>query len=181
MKGLKESTLHRGETYLVPYIPQHVEIYNEYMKDEDIQRLTNSEPLSLAEEHEMQQRWATEDDMLCFIITDAPDGIALGDVNLHLHEDEDNPGKQVAEIGVMVCAKGARRKGHAKNAIMLVLESAFKVLHVGRVEARIRLDNHPSRTLFTAMGFEEESMSEIFGEVTMVLTLSQQVIEKWQK
>ncbi|KAF2033841.1 hypothetical protein EK21DRAFT_97957 [Setomelanomma holmii] len=94
---------------LVPYCAHHVPTYHEWMKDEEIQKATASEPLTLAEEHAMQQSWRLDHDKLTFIVChapkegleggtgigikpevhDAPDRM-IGDVNLFLYPDEDD-------------------------------------------------------------------------------------------
>nr|CDS26398.1 n acetyltransferase 9 [Hymenolepis microstoma] len=46
----------------------HVPKYHEWMKREDLLKLTASEPLTLKEEYEQQQNWLVKDDRVTFII-----------------------------------------------------------------------------------------------------------------
>ena len=57
---------------LVPYRKHHVEKYHEWMSRSEIQTLTASEPLTLDEEHQMQNNWQIDDDKLTFIILKIP-------------------------------------------------------------------------------------------------------------
>ena len=55
---LNSTTVLVGErVVLVPYRAEHVARYHAWMQDEELQHLTASEPLTLEQEHEMQQSW----------------------------------------------------------------------------------------------------------------------------
>ncbi|XP_032473922.1 N-acetyltransferase 9 isoform X5 [Phocoena sinus] len=47
---------------LVPYTPEHVPRYHEWMKSEELRRLTASEPLTLEQEYVMQCSWQEDAD-----------------------------------------------------------------------------------------------------------------------
>ncbi|KAF7175691.1 hypothetical protein CNMCM7691_009698 [Aspergillus felis] len=121
-----KTAISTSRVLLVPYSSWHVPRYHEWMKDEEIQAATASEPLTLEEEYAMQRSWRQDADKLTFIIClpvirsqsqsqfqtegqdrpglrlnegdDAP-GQMLGDINLFLRvEDEDEDGPSSPEI-----------------------------------------------------------------------------------
>uniref|UniRef100_A0A7S4P046 N-acetyltransferase domain-containing protein n=2 Tax=Guillardia theta TaxID=55529 RepID=A0A7S4P046_GUITH len=109
---------------LVPYSPEHVARYHEWMKDEEILKFTGSEPLSLDEEIEMQKKWEDEYDKSTFIILDKESKHMIGDINMFFYEDE----KYHGEINVMIAEKEYRRKGLAKEALRLFMHYAYRRL-----------------------------------------------------
>ncbi|KDR73176.1 hypothetical protein GALMADRAFT_251761 [Galerina marginata CBS 339.88] len=68
MKANTDTVLIGSRVILVPYRSEHVPKYHEWMLDEELRSLTASEPLSLEEEYEMQEKWQLDEDKLTFII-----------------------------------------------------------------------------------------------------------------
>ncbi|TFK32295.1 GNAT domain-containing protein [Crucibulum laeve] len=68
MKANINTVLVGDKVILVPYRLEHVPKYHEWMLDEELRNLTASEPLSLKEEYEMQEKWQVDEDKLTFII-----------------------------------------------------------------------------------------------------------------
>ncbi|XP_069785397.1 alpha/beta-tubulin-N-acetyltransferase 9 isoform X6 [Narcine bancroftii] len=51
---------------LVPYSTRHVPRYHQWMKSEELLKLTASEPLTLEQEYQMQRSWQEDDDKPSF-------------------------------------------------------------------------------------------------------------------
>ncbi|CAL00714.1 uncharacterized protein An04g02270 [Aspergillus niger] len=123
---------------LVPYSKWHVPRYHEWMKDEEIQEATASEPLSIEEEYAMQQSWRQDPDKLTFIVclpspsqtetstpaikdTDDASDRMVGDINLFLRVDDGEEGDAepqiIGEIELMIAEKNNQRKGFGKAAL----------------------------------------------------------------
>ncbi|KAF2265654.1 hypothetical protein CC78DRAFT_460946, partial [Lojkania enalia] len=139
---------------LVPYSVHHVPIYHEWMKDEDLQKATASEPLTLTEEYEMQKSWREDADKLTFIVCKAPESrnfnlipgredgpeAMTGDVNLFLSYDEDDhhgeaqpvPEKErrsiIGEVEIMIACKDYQGQGLGKNILLLFFWYIFSSL-----------------------------------------------------
>ncbi|PYH92354.1 N-acetyltransferase [Aspergillus ellipticus CBS 707.79] len=124
---------------LVPYSKWHVPRYHEWMKDEEIQEATASEPLSIEEEYAMQESWRQDPDKLTFIVClpapgseagsptqqihdadDHPDRM-VGDINLFLRIDDGEEGDAepqiIGEIELMIAEKTNQRRGFGKAAL----------------------------------------------------------------
>ncbi|KKK23820.1 hypothetical protein P175DRAFT_0532098 [Aspergillus ochraceoroseus IBT 24754] len=130
-----------SKVLLVPYAKWHVLRYHEWMKDEEIQEATASEPLTLEEEYAMQESWRNDPDKLTFIIClparnphgntphlteecDAPARM-VGDINLFLRiEDGGEEGSRpqiIGEIELMIAEKKDQRRGFGKAALLAFL------------------------------------------------------------
>ena len=153
---------------LVPYTHLHVETYHAWMQDEELLRLTCSEPLSIEEERANQISWCDDPSKVTFIVcaldavTDSSDLTAgmCGDVNAFLSEvdvDEDDGGRglQAAELEIMIADPTRRRSGFAREALQLFIHWLLGVKpSLQRLVAKITDDNVPSRKLFEgALGF----------------------------
>ncbi|KAG1664190.1 hypothetical protein FOA52_011368 [Chlamydomonas sp. UWO 241] len=164
---------------LVPYRREHVDLYHTWMQDPYLQATTESEPLSLEEEYEMQQSWAEDEDKCTFILLDRsqPDtpgtgshgGAMAGDVNLYFNDVED---RGTTEIEAMVAEPGSRRKGIAREALSLFMAYAAAELRVTTFRAKILEDNAPSLSLFASLGFAETKRMAVFREVHMELAVA---------
>ena len=68
MKLNYETCLVGEKVILVPYRPEHVPRYHEWMKDPALLEATGSEPLSFEEEVEMQRNWKDDETKCTFIV-----------------------------------------------------------------------------------------------------------------
>lgn len=64
MRLNEHTTLTCQSLSLVPYTHDLVARYHTWMLDEEIQALTASEPLTLAQEYEMQASWQQDEDSM---------------------------------------------------------------------------------------------------------------------
>ncbi|XP_023329996.1 N-acetyltransferase 9-like [Eurytemora carolleeae] len=161
---------------LVPYQRSHVLKYHQWMKSEELQELTGSEPLSLEDEYEMQTSWKEDKDKCTFIILDkcklesglSEEDCMIGDTNLFLSQDVG-----CAEAEIMIADEGSRGKGFGRQAITLMLRYGIEYLNLEELSAKIKFGNLASENLFKSLGFQEVSRSEVFQETTFLLRVSQ--------
>nr|XP_027811572.1 N-acetyltransferase 9 isoform X5 [Marmota flaviventris] len=102
--------------------------YHEWMKSEELQRLTASEPLTLEQEYAMQCSWREDADKCTFIVLDAEkwqtqpvpteESCMAGDVNLFLTDIED---PTLGEIEVMIAEPSCRGQGFGTEAALLMM------------------------------------------------------------
>ncbi|KAM3909957.1 alpha/beta-tubulin-N-acetyltransferase 9 isoform 1-T1 [Leptodactylus fuscus] len=170
---VNEDTVLRGhKVLLVPYEPHHVPRYHEWMKSEELQKLTASEPLTLEQEYEMQRSWREDGDKCTFIILERgrwdggcpEDQCMVGDVNLFM-VDPENP--SLAEIEIMIAEPMSRGRGFGEEAVRLMLYYGATTLGVSTFQAKIGQDNITSVRLFNRLHFKEVSYSSVFQEMTL--------------
>ena len=170
MKLNANTVLQVNEITLVPYLSEHVPRYHDWMQNEDLLVLTASEPLTIEQEFEMQKSWLEDDDKLTFIIHSKTSssvvqgleqyGGMIGDVNLFFNDD-------AAELEIMIADSEHRCRGFGKLVCEMMMSFAFNELGHKTYVVKIGLTNTKSIKLFKILGFVEESISEIFQEVTM--------------
>lgn len=150
---------------LAPYSPIMVRKYHQWMQHPELLELTCSEPLSLAEEYDMQRKWAEDEDKVTFIIHHelVREGHMAGDVNLYLGIDEDDA--SVGEIEVMVAEIAMRGKGLAGAAVNLMMDYAHRELNITTFRAKILEHNEISLRLFAKLGYVEVARKPIFKEI----------------
>ncbi|KAL2808591.1 GNAT domain-containing protein [Aspergillus granulosus] len=163
-----------SKVLLVPYSKWHVPRYHEWMKDEEIQEATASEPLSLNEEYAMQQSWRNDADKLTFIVclptpkdvnanetlTEEDDSPAcmIGDINLFLQIDDGDEGTSalqiIGEIELMIAEKKDQRRGFGKAALLTFLR--YVVAHEGAILGEFVSRDEAAKRGFGTAGREGE-------------------------
>ncbi|XP_062859610.1 N-acetyltransferase 9 [Trichomycterus rosablanca] len=181
---INENTLLEGkQVVLVPYNHDHVPRYHQWMSSEELQKLTASEPLTLEQEYDMQRSWREDEDKCTFIILDkqrwadpsfSEEECMVGDVNLFLTDPSD---LSLAELEIMIAEPGYRGKGLGKEAIRMMMCYGINKLKIKKFEVKISLENRISIAMFKKFHFTELSVSEVFGEVTLGLTVNQDSLE----
>ncbi|XP_036397843.1 N-acetyltransferase 9 [Megalops cyprinoides] len=182
---INEDTLLEGKrVVLVPYNVDHVPRYHMWMSSSELQKLTASEPLTLEQEYDMQRSWREDDDKCTFIILDKQrwadpevqeQECMVGDVNIFLTDPSD---PSVAELEIMIAEPNYRGKGLGKEVIRVMMCYGVTKLGVKKFEAKIGLDNKVSIALFKKFHFQECSVSEVFQEMTLELTVDES-LRKW--
>ncbi|XP_058798369.1 alpha/beta-tubulin-N-acetyltransferase 9 isoform X2 [Phymastichus coffea] len=149
MKENKSTKIIGKNVIFIPYKENHVLRYHEWMKSEELQQLTASEPLTLEDEYKMQKSWFEDEDKCTFII-----------LNKSLYEETLN------EIDAMIetCHRG---KGYGWESAILMLRYGIENLNVIKYLAKISISNEKSINMFRKLGFEEVSRSDIFKEFTL--------------
>ncbi|XP_050079117.1 alpha/beta-tubulin-N-acetyltransferase 9 [Anopheles maculipalpis] len=165
---------------LVPYESKHVEKYHQWMKSEELQTLTASEPLTLEEEYQMQQSWRNDEDKCTFLILDrerfeqTKDEIEalVGDTNIFLQsnteaEDTDPTDRRLlGEIEIMIAEPSARGKRYGWEATLLMLVFGVERLHLRQYIAITKDTNERAIRMFERMKFRETKRTPIFQEVS---------------
>ncbi|XP_044528870.1 N-acetyltransferase 9 [Gracilinanus agilis] len=178
---VNQNTMLLGQkVILVPYTREHVPRYHEWMKSEELQRLTASEPLTLEQEYAMQHSWREDTDKCTFIVLDAEkwqahrdsaeENCMVGDVNLFLADLQD---PTLGEIEVMIAEPSYRRKGFGTEAVLMMMAYGVTMLGLNKFEAKIGQGNEPSICMFKKLHFEQVAINNIFEEVILRLLVSE--------
>ncbi|XP_043941097.1 N-acetyltransferase 9 [Protopterus annectens] len=178
---INENTLLEGKlAVLVPYNPEHVPRYHKWMKSEELQKLTASEPLTLEQEYNMQRSWREDSDKCTFIVLDkqkwndpafSEEDAMVGDVNLFL---TDPCNSKLAEIEVMIAEPSYRGRGFGKEVTLMMLYYGITKLEITKFEAKIGLQNAVSISMFQAFHFVQVSVSEVFQEMTLQVLVNEE-------
>ncbi|XP_042305911.1 N-acetyltransferase 9 [Sceloporus undulatus] len=178
---INQNTVLQGKRVtLVPYTSAHVPRYHEWMKSEELQRLTASEPLSLAQEYEMQCSWQEDTDKCTFIVLDTDkwsrqrateEECMVGDVNLFLTDSED---PTVGEIEIMIAEPNYRGRGFGKEATLIMMSYGMTHLGLTTFEAKIGLENETSIGMFKKIHFKEVGVNNIFKEVVLRMIVNEE-------
>lgn len=100
----------------------------------------------------------------------------VGDINLFLQEEEDAACVQ-AEVNIMIGESDARRKGLAKEALLIACLYVIEHHKVSSLLARISDSNAPSLNLFqNKLSWPIDSHSEVFSETTFKVFATPDVI-----
>jgi hypothetical protein len=91
----------------------------------------------------------------------------IGDINFFLKKDEEDGDSIEAEVNIMIGEADSRRKGLAKEALLLGFRYVIEQHKATSIIARISDENIASISLFeTKLQWKIESHSDVFGETT---------------
>jgi RimJ/RimL family protein N-acetyltransferase len=162
---------------LVPYLPHHVPRYHQWMTRTELLAATASEPLSLEEEYENQQSWASDPHKLTFIIVVnhnwdkdcGPRNVMVGDVNMFLSKCGTE-----GELEIMLAEETARGKGLAVQVLVAFMFYVTReVPTVKKFVVKISKSNAASIALFRRkLGFEFLREVVVFEEIHFALDVS---------
>ncbi|KAA0725050.1 N-acetyltransferase 9 [Triplophysa tibetana] len=179
---INEDILLEGQkVVLVPYNADHVPRYHQWMSSPDLQKLTASEPLTLEQEYDMQKSWKEDNDKCTFIVLDKQkwadpsipeEGCMVGDVNIFLTDPSD---PTLAELEIMIAVPCYRGKGLGKEVTRMMMCYGISMLGIKKFEVKIGLDNKTSIAMFKKFHFKELTVSEVFQEVTLGVTVNENV------
>lgn len=93
------------------------------------------------------------DRQLHLIIVSNEENNVLGSVNL----SDFSPLNSHAAVGILIKEK-YRRKGYGKDALNLLIDYSFKILHINQLYAYIAANNTQSLKLFRSCGFTESGI-----------------------
>lgn len=172
--AVKDRVIRGQRVVLMPYRKEHVAKYHTWMQDPGLLFLTGSEPLTLDQEYEMQQKWFRDEDKCTFIVLDREvydetgDEVQamIGDTNIYFTDPND---LTTGEIELMIAESGHRGRGLGKEVINLMIDFCRQVIGVQTFVAKIKKTNEVSLHLFSKLGFQLVSESEIFAEKTFEL------------
>lgn len=183
---------------LVPYCRHHVPKYHDWMSLVEIQELTSSEPLTLDEEYEMQEKWQKDEDKLTFIVLrrdlyEAYSGendqerevnAMVGDVNCFIIEEGeeedvigDSSHKQ-AELEVMIVEKANRGSGYGSEAVFLMINYCCQYLKFQNFLVKIGEENSTSVKMFEKLGFVYFKYIKPFKQVCLKLSFDENMVIK---
>ncbi len=81
---------------------------------------------------------------------------AIGSIDLFDFE----PNHLRAGVGILIADKSDRKKGHASEALSLLMEYCFLSLNLHQLYCNITIDNEPSILLFQKHGFQITGMKK---------------------
>ncbi|KAK8790032.1 hypothetical protein WA158_006812 [Blastocystis sp. Blastoise] len=158
---------------LINFERSHCELYSEWLKDDYILEMTDTDGMTLEDIILSQESYAEEEDKITVLLSVNKEGSAnekvlIGDCNLFIdYVDEEG---DVGELNVMVAEKDYRRKGYAIKAVALMIMWAHKNCNLNEFMAKIKLSNEASYNMFKKLGFTTKTVSKAFKEYELRFT-----------
>ncbi|GIK03574.1 hypothetical protein Aspvir_007646 [Aspergillus viridinutans] len=165
-----KTAISTSKVLLVPYSSWHVPRYHEWMKDEEIQAATASEPLTLEEEYAMQRSWRQDADKLTFIIclpvirsqtqpqsqfqTEGQERLGL-----RLNEGDDAPGQMLGDINLFLRVEDEDEDEDGPSSPEIIGEMELMI-----AERANQRKGHGRAALLAFLRYVLEHQGEIVGE-----------------
>lgn len=141
------------KTYLSPPENTDAPLLQRWINDHEVTTyLTARRPLGITAEENWIASANTTLDKINLMIVSKDDDAPIGNIVLRLSD----PIHRHAELGIMIGEKSYYHRGHATEAMRIIIDYGFKRLGLNKIALNVHSGNDNARALYLKVGFVHE-------------------------